>query len=74
MDRGGGAHDWGTGRAVRPKKALGSSRMPRLLPVDFHHFLVLASDAALPDLGIFGLGISTLISTLIPSQYPGPLL
>lgn len=66
MDRGGGAHDWGTGRAMRPDKDSGSSRTPGLLPVDVHHFLVLASDDALPDLGILGLGISTLISTLIP--------
>lgn len=74
MDRGGGTHDWGTGGALRPDKDLGSSCTPHLLPIEFHHFLVLASDAALPDLRIFGLGISTLISTLIPFQYPGPLL
>lgn len=59
---------------MRPDKDIESSSTPGLLPIDFHHFLVPASDAALPDLGIFGLGISTLISTLIPSQYPGPLL
>lgn len=59
---------------MRPDKDLGSPSTLELLPIEFHHFLVLASDAALPDLGIRGLGISTLVSTLIPFQYLGPLL
>lgn len=49
MDRGGGAHHWGTGRAMRMGRLTGSSNTPELLPIEFYHFLVLASDAALPD-------------------------
>lgn len=45
-----GALDWGPGGAMRLGKDEGSARPPELLLRAFHHFLILASDAALPDL------------------------
>lgn len=48
---------------MRLDKDCGSSSTPELLLIEFHHFLVMASDALDLIMWIFGIGISTLLSS-----------
>lgn len=74
MDRGGGAHDQGTGGAVRLDNGRGSSIPRSSCPLNSTTSLGWPQMLLGLTLWIFGLGISTSVSPLILSQYPGPLL
>lgn len=59
---------------MRLGKDCGNSSTPELLLIEFHHFLVMASDAALPDLVDIWHWNFHFIIFFNSSQSPGPLI